>query len=613
MLTPEGQSGDNTDKVMLLKMWADTLEQEARYSKAKPFIFAGMGKPTFPVSLHMVEMYLAYWQAIKKLIKKALKALKDEGKESALSVAIDYGDGRGDVNPRKVMAEAMTNWYNSPISPNEVLFTVGGAGALHTIFNTFNELNKDLFQYRVITPFPHYSLYAANEKHILHPIDVMKQPGYQLTAAALEESIKSAYELAKKDNNLPKMVILCNPSNPMGTIIPAEELKKIAKVLRKYPDLNIVIDEAYAEMCWSCSKPPSFLELTPDLRERMIILRSATKALSAAGERLGMLMAFDEKLMGALRDQNIKAIGHAPRSAQIAYAYTMLNFTDKEKEELEEFYKPKVDYVYQRAQQMGAAMPDPAYKVDGTFYVLCDLSDLLGEEIPLQAKRALGKTGKIQNSEDLVYSLLFQDSLMVAPGSYFGMSPNNGFIRITCSGTSEQLKEMMDRIEQRLLTARQNKSKRLVSEIELQLSKLEGSPGKQKRLDRLLQIKGINDLKVRNSALEKLLNQVTIKVNRTTAEGRAHAKQRCLAFFTKAQEEAHQQPEKVDLKAEWLRFVEKTTTEGILRNFLLNLPENQKQTHLPWVDHLQSLKTPNVSKEIPGEDMSEMVSKMKVA
>jgi aspartate aminotransferase/aminotransferase len=54
---------------------------------------------------------------------------------------------------------------------------------------------------------------------------------------------------------------------------------------------------------------------------------------------------------------------------------------------------------------------------------------------------------------------------MVAPGSYFGMSPNNGFVRITCSGTSEQLKEMMDRIETRLLTARKNKAMRLVSEI----------------------------------------------------------------------------------------------------------------------------------------------------
>jgi aspartate aminotransferase/aminotransferase len=429
----------------------------------------------------------------------------------------------------------------------------------------------------------------------------MKEPGYQLTAKALEESIKSAYELAKQDNNLPKVVLLSNPSNPLGTIIPTNELKKIAAVLRKYPDLKIVIDEAYAEMCWNGSKPPSLLELAPDLRERMIVLRSATKALSAAGERMAMLMAFDRKLMGALRDKNIEAVGHPPRSAQIAYAYTMLNFTDKDKKELEDFYKPKVDYVYERVKKMGAAMPDSDYRVDGTFYVLCDLSDLLGEEIPLAAKRALGKTGKIETSEELVYSLLFQESLMVAPGSYFGMSPNNGFVRITCSGTSEQLKEMMDRIETRLLTARKNKAMRLVSEIEEQLSKLNHTPIKVKMLDRLEQIKTITDLKSQNTALEKLRSKVNAKVNHTTPEGRERAKQRCLAFFNEAQSKAQLKKEHDDLKREWQKFVEQRCTDGFLKNVLLNLTEEQKQTYIPWVDHLKSLKNSKTLTDIAKE------------
>ncbi|MCL9684504.1 pyridoxal phosphate-dependent aminotransferase [Legionella maioricensis] len=618
MLTPEGRSGDKLDKTMLLNMWANTLNDEARFSvRTKPFIFAGMGKPTFPVNLHMVEMFLAYWSAIKILIKSTADAVVKDDKEAKpkQSSAIDYGDGRSDFLPRKVMAEAMTDWYNAPITADNVLYTAGGAGALHIIFTAFNSLYEDIPKYRVITPFPHYSLYAANKKHQLHPIDVMKEPGYQLTATALEASIKSAYKLAELDNNLPKVVLLCNPSNPLGTIIPEDELKKIAAVLRKYPDLKIVMDEAYAEMCWSSPKAPSLLTIAPDLRQRITILRSATKALSAAGERLGMLMTFDNQLMDAFREHNIVAIGHAARSAQLAYAYTMLNFSEEERQKLENYYKPKVEYVYERAKKMGAAMPDPKYKVDGTFYVLCDLSDLLGEEIPQEAKRALGKTGNIQTSEELVYSLLFQDSLMLGPGSYFGMPSNNGFVRITCSGDEEELKEIMDRLEARLLDVRQKKALHLINEINNQITQLDGAPEtfstlKPSLLNRLSSIKlNMNDtldLKTQNIALKKLLFDVKCEVNLVTPESRVCLGQQLSAFFVSAKGTFKQKQKQLGLEDEWRKFVDENFTDGPVKNYFLNLKEEEKKTCKAWLQHLRTLENQNFAEMAPStENLSE--------
>lgn len=130
--------------------------------------------------------------------------------------------------------------------------------------------------------------YANTPRHVLHPIDVMSE-GYRLTARALEKSINLAFHLAEKDGIYPKAVLICNPSNPLGTTIQPEELEDIADVLRKYPDLHIIFDEAYAEM--SFVDMPSFLQVAPDLKRRTIILRSATKALSAADERMGRLEA----------------------------------------------------------------------------------------------------------------------------------------------------------------------------------------------------------------------------------------------------------------------------------------------------------------------------------
>jgi aspartate/methionine/tyrosine aminotransferase len=114
-------------------------------------------------------------------------------------------------------------------------------------------------------------------------------------------------------------------------------------------------------MNWATSSSSSLIQSAPDLRERIIILRSATKAHSAAGERMGMLMVFDSTLMNALRDQSISSIGHSPRSAQMAYATMMDKFSEQDKCQLKEFYFPKVKYVIQRLQSMGATMPDTVY------------------------------------------------------------------------------------------------------------------------------------------------------------------------------------------------------------------------------------------------------------
>ncbi len=137
-------------------------------------------------------------------------------------------------------------------------------------------------------------------------------------------SIEEAYCLATMDKGVPVAVLICNPSNPLGTIIDEDELKKIADVLRQYPELHIIFDEAYAEMAF---KPmPSFLKIAPDLKSRTIILRSATKALSAAGERMAILLVFDKGMMNEFLNKNINSFIHAPRSAQKAYAETMEQF-----------------------------------------------------------------------------------------------------------------------------------------------------------------------------------------------------------------------------------------------------------------------------------------------
>jgi aspartate aminotransferase/aminotransferase len=417
MLTPKGQAADRIEKVMLLSIWARALSNHevVRQDKSaqKTMLRAGFGKPTYPIHPQTIKSNLEYWRKMEE--KSNAWFLEPESIDEGM--AVDYGNPQGDSSSRELMAQSLSKWYKAEIDASQLLFTVGGMGALHLIFETLNTLYQDLPFYRVITPFPYYSAYANNSFHRLHPIDVMSEPGYRLTAHALEISIEEAYRLAEIDGGYPKAVLICNPSNPLGTVIDSAEMTKIVEVLRHYPDLHLIFDEAYAEMCYV--DMPSLIQLAPDLKNRIVILRSATKALSAAGERMAVLLAFNSEFMNELLNKNIQHCVHAPRSSQIAYAQTMAQFDEAEQIKLASFYKKKLDYVLERLHEMGAEMPDRRYETEATFYALGDFNDLLGLELPDNASLAIEKSGLVCTCEDIAYYLLFQDAIMVAPLSYF--------------------------------------------------------------------------------------------------------------------------------------------------------------------------------------------------
>ncbi|HLF66350.1 MAG TPA: pyridoxal phosphate-dependent aminotransferase, partial [Gammaproteobacteria bacterium] len=115
------------------------------------------------------------------------------------------------------------------------------------------------------------------------------------------------------------------------------------------------------------------------------------------------------------------------------------------------FYRPQVIYALRRLQAMGAHLPDPAYQVEGSFYVMAKLQALIGTPMSIKAKSAFTDPHEvIQTDEDLVYSLLFDDKIMLAPGSYFGLDPTMGYVRITCSMGERDLGRIFDVIEGRL-------------------------------------------------------------------------------------------------------------------------------------------------------------------
>ncbi len=605
--TPMGTPAGAMDRIMLLALWVKYLEnQNPRVAVIK----AGMGRPTFPMNTVVAMVAQRYWLELWGKSQNArhqlstptsMQTSKMRNKIVEINGVSDYENPQGLLGARRLMATALTQWYKTvKFSPNDILFTVSGAGALHNIFAF---LNHNYENPRIITPFPHYSLYrGSHHKNHLHPIEVMKSPGYSLTAENLEYAIKEALQkgkeaidsgMAKRLGGLPKALLLCDPNNPLGTMIKPEELKKIADVLKKYPDILIILDEAYAEMSLLPKQHISLLRIAPELKERIILMRSATKALSAAGERMALIAAFNPKIMTHLIQENIDICGHAPKSLQVSFAAAMNSLDNIELKNVRHYYSAQVNFVSSALSRMGASMPDKSYKTVSTFYVLADLSELIGLPIPANAKKALGDKKKIENDQDIIYSLLFEEKIMLAPLSYFGVDPKLGFVRITCSGGDRELKELLKRIEKQLITARLFKLKQLGcsatsllqkvklllpdehSEAKTKFAKFSRLTGRlnrahplvlKKQLDQLQTMIMQFDLLCRKNS-QKSLNEAATEIQRVYRGhlGRKKSKEQLTVANSK-----------------WKQFVNQSVSNKKVQNMLLQLTPSERLSFSGW-------------------------------
>ena len=138
MLTPKGHSADRIEKVMLLSIWARALSSHevVRQDKSaqKTMLCAGFGKPTYPIHPQTINSNLEYWR---KMEEKS-KAWHLEPESIDEGMAVDYGNPQGDSSSRELMAQSLSKWYKAKIDASQILFTVGGIGALHLIFETLN-------------------------------------------------------------------------------------------------------------------------------------------------------------------------------------------------------------------------------------------------------------------------------------------------------------------------------------------------------------------------------------------------------------------------------------------------------------------------------------------
>ncbi len=289
------------------------------------------------------------------------------------------------------------------VDPEQILLTCGASPGLVLALTCLFAPGA-----RVATARPGYVAYRNNLKALyLEPVEVACGPAerYQISAGAL-----AAIDPA------PDGLIIASPANPTGTIIPADELARIAAVCADR-DIRIISDEIYHGL--SFGEPAhSMLEYAPDA----VIVNSFSKYYSMAGWRLGWIVV-PPALIDAARARMGNLFLTPPVLAQRA-GLTAFDCTD-ELEGHVESYRRNRQLLLDALPALGLASIAPP---DGAFYIYADISHLTDDSLGFCQK------------------LLRDTGVATAPGIDFDPVDGHRFIRFSFAVSTDRVEDAIARM-----------------------------------------------------------------------------------------------------------------------------------------------------------------------
>ena len=276
----------------------------------------------------------------------------------------------------------------------------------------------------VIIPAPYWVSYVEMVK-LAEGTNVIVTAGIEQDFKITPEQLEAA--ITPKS----KAIILCSPSNPTGSVYTKEELKGLADVLAKYPNITIIADEIYEHINY-VGKHESIAQFE-NVRDQVVIVNGVSKAYAMTGWRLGWIAApqWIASACNKLQGQYTSGPSNiAQKAAEAAYIGSQ-DCIKTMREAFERRRNLMVDLV--------SAIPGlKVSKPEGAFYLFPECSTYIGKSFN-------GK--KLENSADLAMYLLEEGHVAAVGGMAFG-APD--CIRFSYATSDEQLVEAMKRVKEAL-------------------------------------------------------------------------------------------------------------------------------------------------------------------
>jgi aspartate aminotransferase len=332
------------------------------------------GEPDFPTPRHIVEA----------------------GVQALQSGHTRYTASAGTPALRNAIVRKLQRENNLSYELNEV---VVGSGAKPIIFNAFMaSLNEGD---EVIVPAPYWVSYP--EMVLLNGgtpkiVDCPAASGFKLTAEALAQAVTSKT----------KWVVLNSPNNPTGAVYSQVELRAIADVLSKHPQVHVLTDEIYEHFVYGDTKHLSLLNAAPELRERTLVVNGLSKAFAMTGWRVGY-GAGPAALIKAITLLITQTTTCATAAAQAAAAFALEGPQDCV-EDARKLYRERRDHMVSRLNAVDGIDCDLP---EGAFYVFASVNGLIGR------KTHAGKT--LKNDLDVTEFLREEAGVVVIDGTSYGL------------------------------------------------------------------------------------------------------------------------------------------------------------------------------------------------
>lgn len=345
-------------------------------------------------------------------IKEAAKKAVDENFSR-------YSPVPGYMDLRKAIVAKLKNENNLDYATSEILVS---NGAKQSVCNTVMALVNDGEE--VIIPAPYWVSYPQMVK-LAGGTPVIVNAGFEQNFKMTPEQLEAA--ITPKT----RMLILCSPSNPTGSVYTKDELEALAEVIKRYDDLFVLADEIYEHINY-VGKHESIAQF-PGMKERTIIVNGVSKAYAMTGWRIGFIAAPEWIVKGCNKLQGQYTSGPCSVSQKAAEAaYT----TSQEcVETMRKAFERRRDLIVELAKEI------PGLEVNcpqGAFYLFPKCSGFYG-------KNYEGKT--INNSTDLAMFLLEEGHVATVGGDAFG---DPECFRMSYATSDDNIREAMRRIKETL-------------------------------------------------------------------------------------------------------------------------------------------------------------------
>jgi aspartate aminotransferase len=228
-----------------------------------------------------------------------------------------------------------------------------------------------------------------------------------------------------------KWLILNSPSNPTGAGYTADDLRGLAEVLLKHPQVWVMTDDMYEHLVYDDFKFATIAQVEPRLYDRTLTVNGVSKAYCMTGWRIGYAGGPVPliKAMATLQSQSTSNPSSISQAAAVAALSGPMDFIP----EHNAIFKQRRDLVVDMLNKAkGLFCPKP----EGAFYVYPSCAGAIGRKTP-QGKR-------IENDGDFVEYLLEAEGVAVVQGAAFGLSPH---FRISYATSTETLKDACTRIQ----------------------------------------------------------------------------------------------------------------------------------------------------------------------